>query len=164
MKFVKPEAFHVYRDEAGPNFPTQHFLNDYDFDSKGAPLTVHEFRAGLMPCSLSCHLSFLHYCVRPRHGRRVLTRIPKKRTWWPTEYNSEPEEAWGLRACEVPSAFRVTIYQLLILVGPFGFWIWWLVHVDSRDWQTASVPAAVVISLQALFWTQLGILRLFVSR
>jgi hypothetical protein len=32
--------------------------------------------------------------------------------------------------------------------------------MDSRDWQTASVPAATVISLQALFWTQLGVLGL----
>jgi hypothetical protein len=65
-----------------------------------------------------------------------------------------------LYAREYLSALRVTVYQLLILLGPFGFWVWWLSAMDSRDWQTASVPAAIVISLQAIFWTQLGMLKL----
>ena len=96
-------------------------------------------------------------------GQRVIDRIPKKKTLWQIELGCQPEEAWGLSAREVPSALRVTVYQCLILLGPFGFWLWWLLAVDGADWQSASVPAAIVISLQALFWTQLGLLRLLIT-
>lgn len=58
---------------------------------------------------------------------------------------------WGLEGVYAPSALRVFLYHLLIVVWPIAFWIWWQVN-HPEDYQNAAVPITATLGLVSLFW------------
>jgi hypothetical protein len=80
----------------------------------------------------------------PKRTKALATGIPKRGYFW------------GLNARENISFVMVAIYNFLLLVMPFAFWICWLsVWKHPGDLQNASVPTAVVAALMPLFWMPL---------
>ena len=133
---------------------------DYTYDiSRNPPILSTVFKANFYGCKKACMksqldwLCLLHQCRGRNHcGKyRVLERLPKRRRKWDIDRDEEVEEAWGLNTVFAVSFSRVTLYHLLILVGPVIFWGLWLKKWPS-DWQNASVPFFAVAVLLSLFW------------
>ena len=136
---------------------------DYQYNiSRDPPILSTVFNANFYGCKKACMksqldlLCLLHQCKGRNHcGKyRVLERLPKRRRKWDIDRDEEVEEAWGLNTVFAVSFFRVTLYHLLILVGPIIFWGLWLKKWPS-DWQNASVPFFAVVVLLSLLWLPL---------
>ena len=146
-----------------PSFP-KYSDSDYDFKPKPPnpipPIQPHEFRRRFYKCRRGGKLH-KHYfsffqcrkkCGRYPNPRGALDRIPKRKRWLDID-GQERELFWGLLATERASTFRIFLYHILILSGPFVLWWLWLFYLGHPgDLQNASVPLSVVCVLLSMFW------------
>ena len=144
----------------GPKEMPSLLNRDYEYNaSRNPPILSTVFNANFYGCKKACIKSqldlfcLLHQCKGRNHcGKyRILERLPKRRRKWDVDRDEEGEEAWGLNAVFAVSFYKVTLYHMLILVGPIVFWGLWLKKWPS-DWQNASVPFFAVVVLLSLFW------------
>jgi hypothetical protein len=146
-----------------PSFP-ERTDGDYDFKPKPPnpipPIQAHEFRRRFYFCRRGGkvhkhHLGFVscrRKCGRYPGPASALDRIPKRNRWLNIS-RQEREFFWGLLAIEHVSIFRVVLYHILILLGPFLFWWLWLFQLGHHgDLQNASVPFSVICVLLSMFW------------
>lgn len=169
------QSLHGYREKAdgdqfykanpneimpGPKEMPSPLDRDYEYNaSRIPPVLSTVFNANFYGCQKACiksQLDFfrlLHQCKGRNHcGKyQILERLPKRRRKWDIDLDEEGEEAWGLNTVFAVSFYKVTLYHMLILVGPIVFWGLWLKKWPS-DWQNASVPFFAVVVLLSLFW------------
>lgn len=144
----------------GPQETPRPQNQDYDFCADRSPPILNTvFNLNFYGCQKACIKSqldlfcLLHNCKGRNHcgKHRILERLPKRRRKWDIDRDEEAEEAWGLNTVYAVSFYKVTLYHLLILMGPIIFWGLWLRKWPS-DWQNASVPFFAVAVLLSLFW------------
>ena len=56
----------------------------------------------------------------------------------------------------------VRIYHVLMLLMPFGVWVWWQ-HKHNGDMQNASILFTIPLTLLLLFWSGAGALEQFIA-
>ncbi|CZR58307.1 uncharacterized protein PAC_08199 [Phialocephala subalpina] len=136
---------------------------DYEYkprppNAENPPISRHEFELAFAVCPNRCRLANIHDCVEPADGTFAIERIPKRRG--PLEIReSSIERAWGIQAQNDISAIGVVTYHFLAIAATIGFMGWWI-HGHAGDLQTATVPLSIAISLIALFWSTVGVLKL----
>lgn len=123
------------------------------------PIHPHEFETRFYSCygggQRHKHIFFACSSNTCRPDDDGLERIPK-RTKPLAVGIPKRGHFWGLHARENISFLMVALYNLLLLILPFIFWICWLfVWKHPGDLQNASVPAAVVAALLPMFWLPL---------
>ena len=123
------------------------------------PIDPHEFKTRFYSCYRGGqrHKHILFPCNKEvyRPDDDGLDRIPKRTKALAVEI---PKRGffWGLHAQENISLLMVALYNFLLLVSPFVFWICWLfVWNHSGDLQNASIPTVVVVALLSMFWLPL---------
>ena len=134
-------------------FPELPLDEDYIYEprlSKGAsyvpPIAKHEWFH-----YLSGRGSYVYGC------RCALRRIPKrKRRFVFEDHSAGREEMWGLFAEMRISALRMLLWTLGILVVGVVFLVWWLATHSGGDWQDASVPLMLTVSMLAALWAPLN--------
>jgi hypothetical protein len=146
-----------------PSFPD---VSDDDYSFKPKPLKPippiqrHEFSRRYYFCRRGGkpHQHYLKFipcrkaCSRYTGLSGALDRLPKRNRRLDVAAQDR-EFFWGLLAVEQVSAFRVFIYHLVILLGPFIFWWLWLFALgQSGDLQNASVPFSGVCVLLSMVW------------
>ncbi|RYN18368.1 hypothetical protein AA0113_g9767 [Alternaria arborescens] len=146
-----------------PELPTD-FL-EYIYNPKAPPKgnaenpLISRHKASMfMNCNDPCRWRFFHNCVPHLINRRVIDRVPRKKSKFAIrDDNSMEHQAWGITVRHEISVAYVVCYHVLILALPFAFWGWWQYnHPD--DLQNAAVPITVVAGLLSLFWGANGIL------
>jgi hypothetical protein len=125
------------------------------------PISPHEFKLAFNACSNTCRFPSFHDCFELIDEDDFITRIPKKKSMFDIATQSRTARfAWGIEAQNAISLLHVVLYHLLMLLAPFGFWVWWQkLHPD--DLQNASIPLTFVFVLMSLFWSATGILKTF---
>ena len=118
-------------------------------------ISSNEFKLYLGACLGDCTGSlrsvFSHDCFDPPPQRRLIERIPKKKS----PPGSYEETAFGIEADYVVSFLGVMIYYLVLVLLAFGFWAYWFVQ-HPGDLQNASVPLFTIVSITTMFWTALA--------
>jgi hypothetical protein len=146
-----------------PELPTN--FDEYMYNPKAPPIgeaknpLISRHKASkFLNCDNPCRWRLLHTCVPDLVNRRVIERVPRKKSVFETDKdNSAEHQAWGLTIRFEVSARYVAFYLFFILTFPFALWGWWqATHPD--DLQNASVPVTVVLGLFSLFWGMNGIL------
>jgi hypothetical protein len=120
------------------------------------PIDPHEFETRFHSCYRGGrrHKHILTSCNKNlcRLDDDSLERIPK-RTKSLAVGIPKRGYFWGLHARENISFWMVALYNILLLVSPFIFWICWLlVWHHPGDLQNASIPTTVAIALLPMFW------------
>lgn len=106
--------------------------------------TSHKHLFGLAPCSKKCK--------RFLAPSGALDRIPKRNKWL-NVVERRREIFWGLLAVHRPSSFRVILYHIVILIGPFIFsFLWLFLWGHPGDLQNAVIPFSMVAVLLSMFW------------
>lgn len=77
----------------------------------------------------------------------ILEHFPKRTNGLITQLRGDD---WGLHACEYLSYFRYRIMCCLVLMGPFLFFVYWLVE-HPNDLQNAAIPIALAMALIGCF-------------
>lgn len=136
--------------------------HEYEYRPKPAaedpPISQHEFKLALTAChGTKCWLSPLHECYKITEREIALEKIPKRKSEFEVLIDTN-ELAWGLEVRYCISLIYIVLYHLIILSGPFIFWVVWQ-RYHPNDIQGAAVPAAIVIALLSLFWSSAGVLR-----
>ncbi|CAN9179693.1 unnamed protein product [Alternaria alternata] len=122
------------------------------------PLISRHKASMFMNCNDPCRWRFFHNCVPHLINRRVIDRVPRKKSKFAIrDDNSMEHQAWGITVRHEISVAYVVCYHVLILALPFAFWGWWQ-HNHPDDLQNAAVPITVVAGLLSLFWGANGIL------
>lgn len=126
------------------------------------PVSQHDFTLHLNACGRSCRWVLLnnyvpifgnvyHSCLPRLNTKRVITRIPKKISWFDTSSTDDSKlYAWSLEARHESSAAYVPFYHLIILAPPFSFWGWWQAS-HLGDLHNASVSVTIVLAMLSLF-------------
>ncbi|OAG20525.1 hypothetical protein CC77DRAFT_1020215 [Alternaria alternata] len=126
-------------------------------DAKNPLISRHK-ASMFMNCNDPCRWRFFHNCVPHLINRRVIDRVPRKKSKFAIkDDNSMEHQAWGITVRHEISVAYVVCYHVLILALPFAFWGWWQ-HNHPDDLQNAAVPITVVAGLLSLFWGANGIL------
>ncbi|KAH8659401.1 hypothetical protein BGZ61DRAFT_370541 [Ilyonectria robusta] len=135
--------------------------NDYTFEpippNPMPPITKNEFKCRFYYCFRrgEPHRHYFGFRQCPKRYtplRSALSRIPK-RNFCLDKKGQNREIFWGLLAVERPSAFKVAVYHVLILIGPVMFWFLWLFFWGhSGDLQNAAIPFLTVCTLLSMFW------------
>ncbi len=98
------------------------------------------------------HSAELNTCGR----QEALSKIPKRKHRFQTSLHvSGREDMWGLLVEFRISLLRVLFWQVLLTLGGFGFWGWWL-KKHPGDLQAASVPVTVIIACMMMLWAPLN--------
>jgi hypothetical protein len=99
------------------------------------PIVPHEFYR---------RFYYVKTCL-PLPQNEALSRIPKRRKHFQVDLHvGGREDMWGLHAEVRPFFWMVAAWMLIILVGGFVFWGWWMSR-HLGDWQNASVPFTAVL-------------------
>lgn len=122
--------------------------------AKNPPIPSHAFETVFSSCELDCNWKLPHDCVKCPSDTANLPRIPKRHRPFTEDKASE---IWGLHTVHDPSFAYVLAYHLLMLTGPFLFFVLWL-RAYPNDLQNASVPVTAVAALLSLFWANSGII------
>ncbi|CAN9079966.1 unnamed protein product [Alternaria alternata] len=146
-----------------PELPTD--FREYLYNPKAPPKgnaenpLISRHKASMfMNCNDPCRWRFFHNCVPHLINRRVIDRVPRKKSKFAIrDDNSMEHQAWGITVRHEISVAYVVCYHVLILALPFAFWGWWQ-HNHPDDLQNAAVPITVVAGLLSLFWGANGIL------
>ena len=127
------------------------------------PISRHEFNLALNACTDQCVWSLIHDCYTIGNETEAVARIPKKKSLFGIESNDLTIKfAWGIQTRYSISFFHVVIYHVLMLLMPFGVWIWWQ-HKHNGDMQNASMPFTIVLTQPSLFWSGAGALEQFMA-
>lgn len=122
------------------------------------PLISRHKASMFMNCNDPCRWRFFHNCVPHLINRRVIDRVPRKKSKFAIrDDNSMEHQAWGITVRHEIAVAYVVCYHVFILALPFAFWGWWQ-HNHPDDLQNAAVPITVVAGLLSLFWGANGIL------
>ena len=146
-----------------PELPTD--FHEYIYNPKAPPKgnaenpLISRHKASMfMNCNDPCRWRLFHNCVPHLINRRVIDRVPRKKSKFAIrDDNSMEHQAWGITVRHEISVAYVVCYHVLILALPFAFWGWWQ-HNHPDDLQNAAVPITVVAGLLSLFRGANGIL------
>lgn len=161
---MKHRSNRVNSQRTGPQVPEGDSDYEYAVSERmppdRPPIDRSEFKDYANFCARPCYwrLWVFHDCNEPSEHYRLVSRLPKKKTWWHLD-SPEPSVAWGLECVHEISASRVLAWHAAFVSWTFGIWIWWLI-VHPGDIQNAAVPLTVMITLMSTFWGCAGIIRI----
>ncbi len=126
-------------------------------------ISRHEFNLALNAYTDQCVWSLIHDCYTIGDDTEAVARIRKKKSLFDIESNDLTIKfAWGTQNRYSISFLHVVIYHVLMLLMPFGVWMWWQ-HKHNGDMQNASIPVTIVLALLSLFWSGAGALEQFIA-
>jgi hypothetical protein len=130
---------------------------DYDFVAaqEYPPVTPAQFYRRFHMCYRADGPHSLGYwqCDHPCQPDivKALERIPKRRHHIDIR-SHDIDVFWALGVVEAIIAWKVVLYQILLLIGPAIFWLLWLTVLGhSGDLQNASIPLMTTLALWAVF-------------